>query len=710
MPNLSDFPDQTRYNSRTAQQNAAAQDATRQAQLLSNINVASRTADPDQKSMLSAEAKQIGSATLSNTGTLDEARTTAADASQGKSTTTTFDASGKATSTAPTLPPSTGAIQDAERARLKAAGLSDGEILAREQANAPVIKDTASNTGLIGADVNPETVRAQRIAAINKRMQELSGPPPATVSGAPLSVESRAQIAADNARERLALQQELDHHQNQAMNGGASTTNTTALPKDQSTNTPAAQVSDGTGTQPTPGTEAKAPTTPMEKAVNDSITALGGVVASIAATAPPELQPLYQAALTMLQTRAADLSSQMTDTMAVADKVSAEYQTIVGGMLESRKTMLQSGQALLKSSQQEQLDLISQQKAADLAMNSNAQELFNAQVNNEARRREQELAVDTQHSMNAVAVQGGFGNLNAYAEIDRVHNVGEQQITNYLGEMAIQSQSYVAKALQIDAAYTSKVVEAHQNFNDKSLALMSTYNDKVEAAEKLLLGNSEKKMQAYAAARKEFRQGWTSIQSETISTIRDATKEAYYSKRQFDLETYRDRRSAWGEVNSYLMRFGNQMTPEAKTYLGQQETRLGLPPGTLTSEKVLAQMKKGGGGGGGGNPLTRGSTKAYVDSQRAILIKAHPELKGDPSAIDGLLLSATKASYPGAKNQAFLRDVSDYVNGNNIGSKPYYVNYDPANHDKYKTPTVDFSAKDTNMFRNLGEDSSSSSQ
>ncbi len=552
------------------------------------------------------------------------------------------------------------------------------------------VQSHTADADRIIASLTPAPVGSQgqaqsRVDDITKQINDLSQP----YNPLPYqSVESIAAINESRAQQKMALQTELDHLK---VGIQGKTTNTQGFVTPDPNKDPNAPDT----TQPTAA--------PLSPEAQTSLQSLGGVIQSLAASAPPELAPLYQAAFGVLQSRAGDLASDYKDATQMADGFASEYQKIIGGMIDARKSMVATGKSLLQQQQDENIDVLNQQKTADLAANENGRLLFQTQVNNEVRRREYSLSQETQTSMNRIAIQGGFGDMNRYSEVDRAHNEGEQQITSYIGEMSIEGGKYTTNILSIDANYSRNVATAHKTFTDGVLGLMSTYNDKVEEAQKLLLGNAEKRMDAYTKARTDLRTGWAKIQDETISTIKSAATQARQEKLAVDRNAHWDRQTAWSETMNFLSQYGSgRLTPAAKDFLTYQENTLGLPPGTLTNEATLKELKKTGGTGGGGNPLTKAGTQPYVENLRTQVLRAHPEWQNNPEAVDAAVLRTTKANYPGVKNAGLLRDVSDYVNGNNItGSKPYFVNYDSGLMPKFNQSTVDVDGQTMDALSNL---------
>ena len=250
MVKSSQFKDPTIYNARTAQANVGAQNQVHSQSLLKNSAEAVKQAqieasqpgytpivnsytDPYTGVTTVQKQKTFGGIT-SDPDALNRIKATAADSTgslqaaktvygaRGAGTTATsnqkageaFDYGKSGSVVTQTLAPSTGAIQDAERARLKASGMNDSQIALQEAKMQPEIQRTMSNTGLPSTDrqnkvVTPKTnlqVKLDSIDAKYKSMLEAGSP----IDPVALQSEKMTAIEEDKAiNEKAALDKKV---------------------------------------------------------------------------------------------------------------------------------------------------------------------------------------------------------------------------------------------------------------------------------------------------------------------------------------------------------------------------------------------------------------------------------------------------------------------------------------------------------------------
>lgn len=621
--NIKDVKDQTRYNARNAELNAAQQTEQRKAQLAAG----GTSVAPVAKVAVSQELQNVRNTYNNASDTL----TKTADPYDGSA--------GVVTATAGTPNGSGGGMIEAgARERLTTAGITGEEQDKRITASKSAAAETMSNTGQ-GVQYSKDGKLIPGSGRLNDGTKD-----PRLLDIAAIS-ERQTNAGVSETDEQMYKRIAAAQEYNNAINKGNELSTVTGP-------------SEGDGVT---GASGAGGLPELPSANIDSF--LAGIPAEQREQAAAVFGPLFDY-LNKAQGIAGTKMQNGMDALGQIDQFTSDYlkkqQNTNNQMFDyfSRMNQNSLNRKLDSAEATYQADQAVEEMARDRAQSLYERAIRDQMIKNEEAKKSQLLGL---------GVSGGWRASRQTADVISALSKGDNILSDLYVDAAFSEYQGAANMRKVAATYHSNVAKAYDDYDGANATLFTTMMNRAGEIDKTIYNSSVDKTNAVKGIVDSYLDAYGSIAGDLAKTVSDQNKYAIdlvadQQKAQADKEN-----KTWDQAMKYIDTYGTQNIDQLRNY----EATLGLAPGSLSNQKTIEELKmKKASGSGIGSGVT--GLKGDIDSKRSMYRSLYPNAGAEE--IDNLVYQDIYNMYGNDdKGRKVMRDVYGIMTSSPIDGGGYRI-------------------------------------
>lgn len=583
------------------------------------------------------------------------------------------------------LPPSTGKIQDSERERLRKAGFTDEEILKREQDLKPAIQDTMTNTGLgTTFDQQGRTVAGSgRLDAGTTRL----GQDPNAALNAKREADKKAEIGNTKGYVTKTYVDQYGNVQTYTVEDPGATENArneaknrqaaedaAAADRQRSAQEARTQNPEGKTTgigDETPQGEDGTVIAPTAPAFNPNAPNLNSFISTLPPEQQAQAQAIFGPIMDYIGTQQGLMGQQFQNGMGALDEFDDVFKQYMDSQRAQNQSLFDRYDGFFKDQLENQLYLA--ERTRDAEERTVESERARQEIQFERAMRDQMITNEKNRADNltGLGVSGGWRSSRHAASVYHALAKGDRILGDLHVDKALAGEYWANKMLGVQDTYHANVTAAHDQYKSSSLTLLDKVMTRAQELDKTIFDHTKDRIDAISKLKSEYITGIGDLAKTYASTISAQNKWVIQQAADAKKAEWEQGKQLWGEAMQYVDRYGTQN----KAALGAYEKQLGLPAGTLSNQRTLAELRmaKSGGGGGGGGGVASGGISDLVKKERQRLLAVYPN--ASPAQLDNIAFANIYNLYNGdsAAGQKTMRQVYDFMMDNRIGNSNYAI-------------------------------------
>lgn len=302
---------------------------------------------------------------------------------------------------------------------------------------------------------------------------------------------------------------------------------------------------------------------------------------------PPEyafLGDAYRAQVAAEGEQKAAAQGNYADAMSTANASHDAYAKIIDQMAADQKQLYDDSKEFIQTSQEQRQKAIAEQQAL-------TKEMLTAQEQSQAREMRRNLDKQLNSLVTAQALGGGFGSSNWNAEVTQAAFDGEQAIQDMHKEFGF-------KKVDADIQFTEQMNSVYEFYGQKKLDAMKDYRAQLDQISQYRFSNEDTTTQRKDKARADYRTTLAGIAKDHAAELKDLTKTVYTVMNQDRDDKRAQEQLGWNTLEKAIDDYGSNIPKSLLDRIGRMIP--GVDLSDVAKVRTLAQMRKSGGGGGGG--------------------------------------------------------------------------------------------------------------
>lgn len=235
-------------------------------------------------------------------------------------------------------------------------------------------------------------------------------------------------------------------------------------------------------------------------------------------------------------------------------------------------------------------------------------------ISNEKARKDQLLGL---------GISGGWRASRQTANVIDALAKNDRTLANLYDDAAFANKESSLRLNQIEADYHNSVVDAYDKYDAANGKLYTDMLDKAADLDKTIFTSQKDRIKATNDLVQSYLKEYGNLAGDFAKTVTDRNKFIIQQRNDAAKFEFDVRKTVYDDAIKYVDTYGTSN----KTQLSSFETQLGLPTGSLSSQKSLKELKLYGMVGRGGSTVDLGFVQNFVTTRMAYLDQIYGDTK-----------------------------------------------------------------------------------